>query len=139
VQVNRAYAQGEPYTAQPSQDVWSVAVIALELLSATPITHQVGDVPGDDHIFLATLFEKLAWWYHNLRAVGLQLAGVSADDGLTEELLHILQECFAADAQQRPTAQELLCSLQALQLHYERSTHAWQVCAADKSPCPVPG
>jgi hypothetical protein len=60
VQVNRACHQGRACTAGASQDVWSVAVIALELLSATPITHQTGVIPGDAHQVLAEHFEVLA-------------------------------------------------------------------------------
>jgi hypothetical protein len=46
--------------------------------------------------------------------VGVQLAGVRVDDVLIQELLYIQQECFAPDARQRLTAQELLSRLQTL-------------------------
>jgi hypothetical protein len=139
VQVNRAYHQGRAFAAGAAQDVWSVAVIALELLSATPITHQTGAIPGYAHQALAQHFEVLASWYHNLWGEGLGRAGVSAEDALTRELLHVLQECFAADASQRPITQALYSKLRELQRKDEDEARsgASQVCATGS--CPAPG
>jgi hypothetical protein len=137
VQVNRAYHQGRAFTAGESQDVWSKAVIALELLSATPITHQTGAIPGDAHQVLAEHFEVLARWYQNLWEEGLGRAGVTAEDALTCQPLHILQECFAADASKRPTTQGLYIRLRKLQREDEAGSGASQVC--DTGSCPGPG
>jgi hypothetical protein len=53
---------------------------------------------------------------------------VSAEDALTRQLLHILQECFAADASKRPTTRDLYIRLRALQREDEASSGASQVC-----------
>jgi hypothetical protein len=135
--VNRAYRQGRAFTVEASQDVWSVAVIALELLSATPITHQTGVIPGDAHKLLAEHFEVLARLYQNLWGEGLGRAGVSAEDALTRQLLHVLQACFASDASQRPITQDLYSRLRSLQREEEDGSGASQVC--DTGSCPAPG
>jgi hypothetical protein len=85
--VNRAYHQGTAFTAGASQDVWSVAVIALELRSVTPIKHQTGAIPGYAHEALAKHFEVLTSWYQNLWEVGLGRIGVSAEDAPFDALL----------------------------------------------------
>jgi hypothetical protein len=122
------HLEGVSFTSQTSQDVWSVAVIALEMLS-TPITQQTGRIPRDHHLLPAQHFEVLAWWYHNLWMVGLDQAGVSHQDDDTCELLEIRQEGFPPCGHLRPIAQDLHCRVQSLRDEDERRRHASQVCA----------
>jgi serine/threonine protein kinase len=129
VQVNQAYHQGRTFHASRSQDVWSVAVIALEMLSATPITRQTYRIPLDDHEMLARHFDKLSWWYTNLWMLGLGMAGVDPGDDLTCALVDILQECFQPAAHLRPNAEDLHHRVRILRDEAERRRHASQVCA----------
>jgi hypothetical protein len=130
VQVLKAYYHGQPLVVLPSQDVWSLGVMVLALLSPTPITAQQTGIPACDAAGRCKRAFQVTWVYQNLEMLALEQAGITLGHGdqtmdqVTRQLLAVLRRCLSGDPAMRPGLDELKQELLGLQLTCQvRSYH----------------
>lgn len=109
--------------AHPSQDMFALGVTAFGMLCQRPITRRVPQIKGFDGMSESTQGEATVEWLLEQGKVYQDLAGAAAREGrlclnleheLCRLLLANLQKCVHEDPQQRPAAEELEASLEAL-------------------------
>jgi hypothetical protein len=122
VQVLKAYHNCQPLVVLPSQDVWSLGVMVLALLSPTPITAQQTGIPACDAAGRCKHAFQVTWVYQNLEMLALEQAGITLGHGdqtmdqVTRQLLAVLQRCLSGDPAMRPGLDELEQELLGLQM-----------------------
>jgi serine/threonine protein kinase len=113
VQVLKAWYCDQPLLILPSQDVWSVGVMVLALLSPTPLTQQVTGIPVSDALGRCKHAFQETWHYQHLDMLALEQAGVALGNGdraveeVTRRLVALLQRCLNGDPFRRPHVDEL--------------------------------